>query len=47
MEEVPGSQPPLFALDEQHALTGQNEKSLLVRLGVVDAALTRVLERSR
>src|SRR4029077_14004512 len=39
MEEVPGSEESLLALDEQPALTGQNEKRLLVRLGVVDAAL--------
>src|SRR5436305_3147280 len=41
MEEVPDSEEPLFALDEQPALTGQNEKRFLVRLGVVDAALAR------
>src|SRR4029453_6188407 len=39
MEEVPGSEESLFALDEQPALTGQNEEGLLIRLGVVDAAL--------
>src|SRR5262245_51465587 len=39
MEEVPGSQRSLLALDEQPALTGQNEERLLIRLGVVDAAL--------
>jgi RimJ/RimL family protein N-acetyltransferase len=39
MEEVPGSEEPLLALDEQPALTGQNEERLLIRLGVVDAAL--------
>src|SRR2546421_1587640 len=40
MEEVPGSEESLLALDEQLALTNQNEKGLLIRLGVVDAALT-------
>src|SRR3954454_21286254 len=39
MEEVPGSEESLLALDEQPALTGQNEKRLLIRLGVVNAAL--------
>src|SRR5215210_7390867 len=39
MEEVPGSEASLFALDEQPALTGQNDERLLIRLGVVDAAL--------
>src|SRR3954469_17460686 len=39
MEEVPGSEESLLALDEQPALTGQNEKRLLIRLGVIDAAL--------
>src|SRR6476646_6082223 len=39
MEEVPGSEESLLALDEQPALTGQNEEVLLIRLGVVDAAL--------
>src|SRR5215210_872592 len=39
MEEVPGSEEPLLALNEQPALTGQNEEGLLIRLGVVDAAL--------
>src|SRR3954468_20171124 len=39
MEEVPGSQESLLALHEQPALTGQNEERLLIRLGVVDAAL--------
>src|SRR6478736_10019918 len=39
VEEVPGSEESLLALDEQPALTGQNEEGLLIRLGVVDAAL--------
>src|SRR6188472_497491 len=39
MEEVPGSEEPLLALDEQPALTGQNEERLLIRLGVIDNAL--------
>src|SRR6266576_3891842 len=39
MEEVPGSEESLLVLDEQPALTGQNEEGLLIRLGVVNAAL--------
>src|SRR5436305_14553430 len=39
MEEVPGSDESLLALDEQPALTGQDEEGLLIRLGVVNAAL--------
>src|SRR3954468_25091129 len=39
MEEVPGSEESLLALDEQPALTGQNEKRLLIRLGGIAAAL--------
>src|SRR5436190_4201687 len=39
MEEVPGSEESLLALAEQPALTGQDEEGLLIRLGVVDAAL--------
>src|SRR4051795_12823420 len=39
MEEVPGSEESLLALDEQPALTHQNEERLLIRLGVVDGAL--------
>src|SRR5438067_13805067 len=39
MEEVPGLEESLFALDEEPALTGQNEERLLIRLGVVNAAL--------
>ena len=39
MEEVPGSKESLLALDEQPALTDQNEEGLLIRLGVVNAAL--------
>src|SRR5438093_10888357 len=39
MEEVPGSEESLLALDEQPALTCQNEEGLLIRLGVVNAAL--------
>src|SRR4051812_39635689 len=39
MEEVPGSEESLLVLDEQSALTGQNEEGLLIRLGVVNAAL--------
>jgi hypothetical protein len=38
MEEVPGPEPPLLSLDEQPALTRQDEERLLIRLGVVDAA---------
>src|SRR3954468_15406384 len=40
MEEVPGSEESFLALHEQPALTGQNEKRLLIRLGVIDADLT-------
>src|SRR4051794_25866686 len=40
MKEVPGSEGSLLALDEQPALTGQNEEGLLIRLGVVDTALS-------
>ena len=39
MEEVPGSEKSLPTLDEQLALTGQDEEGLLIRLGVVNAAL--------
>src|SRR4051794_1663156 len=39
MEEVPASETTLLPLDEQPALTSQNEERLLIRLGVVDAAL--------
>src|SRR5215217_775653 len=39
MEDVPGSEESLVALDEQPALTGQNEEGLLIRLRVVNAAL--------
>src|SRR3954465_13559261 len=39
MEEVPGSEESLLVLDEQPAFTGQNEEGLLIRLGVVNAAL--------
>src|SRR3954447_14573603 len=40
MEEVPGSETPLLALDEQPALARQDQERLLIFLGVVDAALT-------
>src|SRR3954454_7896762 len=39
MEEVPGSETPLLALDEQPALARQDQERLLICLGVVDAAL--------
>src|SRR2546423_11327536 len=39
MEEVPGSQESLLALDEQPALAGQNEEGLLIRLGGENRAL--------
>src|SRR3954453_8294669 len=39
MEEVPGSEESLLALNEQPARTEQNEEGLLIRLGVVNAAL--------
>src|SRR5205085_11784587 len=37
VEEVPRAEPTLLALDEQHALTGENEEVFLRRLGVVQA----------
>src|SRR5215212_8664786 len=42
VEEVPGLQASLLTLDEQPALAGQNEECLLIRLGMIDAALTRL-----
>src|SRR3954453_6760004 len=39
VKEVPGAETPLLALDEQSALTRHDEERLLIRLGVVDAAL--------
>src|SRR5262249_36299425 len=42
MEEVPGSEFSLLTLDEQPALTGENEERFLIRLGVVHAALARL-----
>jgi len=41
VEEVPGPEASLLALDEQPALAGQNEERLLIRLGVIEAALAR------
>jgi hypothetical protein len=38
VDEVPAAQLPLFALDQQHALAGEDEEVLLVRLPVVAAA---------
>jgi hypothetical protein len=38
VDEVPGLQSALLALDEEQALAGQHEKVLLVRLGVVEPA---------
>jgi hypothetical protein len=38
VHEVPGLQRPLLALDQQQALTGENEKILLLILAVVEAA---------
>src|SRR5256714_8064564 len=46
MEEVPGSEESPLALHEQPALTNENEKGLLIRLGVVNAALAE-LEHSQ
>ena len=42
VEEVPGSKASLLALDEQPALASENEERLLIRLGVIDAALARL-----
>ena len=42
VEEVPGSKASLLALDEQPALAAENEERLLIRLGVIDAALARL-----
>src|SRR4249920_513930 len=42
VEEVPGSEASLLALDEQPALARENEERLLIRLGVIDAALARL-----
>ena len=44
MEEVPAPKASLLVLDEQPALTGQNEERLLIGFGVIDAALTRLEE---
>ena len=37
-----GSEASLLALDEQPAFAGENEERLLIRLGVIDAALARL-----
>jgi hypothetical protein len=37
VEEVPLPEDPFLALDEEAALTGQDEERLLLRLGVVEA----------
>ena len=42
VEEVPGSKASLLALDEQPALASENEERLLIRLGVIEAALARL-----
>ena len=42
VEEVPGAEASLLALDEQPALAGQNEERLLIGLGVIHAALARL-----
>ena len=42
MEEVPGPQASLLVLDEQRALPRKDEERLLVRLGVVEARLSRL-----
>src|SRR5512146_1978272 len=42
MEEVPGPEASLLALDEQPALAGQKKERLLIGFGVIDAALTRL-----
>jgi hypothetical protein len=38
VEEVPGSQPALFLLDDRDALAREDEEVLLARVGVVEAA---------
>ena len=42
MEEVPGAETSLLALDQQPALAGKDEECLLIRLGVIEAALARL-----
>jgi len=42
VEEVPGSKATILALDEQPALASENDERLLIRLGVIDAALARL-----
>jgi hypothetical protein len=44
VEEVPGSQPPLAALDDRDALAGEHEEILLVVLAVVEAARAALAE---
>ena len=38
MEEIPRTQPPLLAFNEQQAFAAQNEEVLLIRLAVVHGA---------
>jgi hypothetical protein len=45
MKEIPGSETSLLALDKQATLTGQNEERLLIRLSVVNAALSGFEDR--
>src|SRR4029078_1735288 len=45
VKEVPGSKASLLALDEKPALASENEERLLIRLGVIDAALARLENR--
>ena len=44
VDEVPRLQPPLLALDHEHALAGDDEEVLLARLAVVHAARLAGLE---
>ena len=44
VEEVPRTEEPLLAVDEQPALTGEHEEGLLLRLGVVEAVRLPRLE---
>jgi hypothetical protein len=38
VQEVPGTEGTLLALDEQEALAAENDEVLLIRLGVVQPA---------
>jgi hypothetical protein len=45
VEEVPGPQAPLLVLDDQRTLAGEDEKRLLVLLGVVETGLPGLEDR--